>query len=121
MRAFILTVIAGLAVASAASAQRIGPNDKATVCLDPGGVSHPPLCRSQNASRFPTQPDICSCHGPWRQVDAPWCAPGERPAPDTAALATARIAFAEKNNNSLIGFTFEGKRNCIVPGHNGLP
>jgi hypothetical protein len=121
MRAFFLTVIAGLAAASAAAAQAPGPKDTATVCLDPGGNTFPAVCREHEASRFPTQPDICTCHGPYRQVDAPWCAPGESPAPDTAALATARLAYAVKHGNSLVGFTFEGKRNCIVPGHSGLP
>jgi hypothetical protein len=117
MRSLVLTVLAGCAAASVASAQAIGPNDRATICLDPGGVSHPALCHSQNASRFPTQPDICSCHGPWRTVKLPWCEAGEARAPDSAEMNTARVAWAAKHNNSLDDFRFNGLRDCIPPGH----
>jgi hypothetical protein len=112
MRSLILTLAAGLAVASAATAAAPGPHDHATVCLDPGGVTHPAICRSHEATRFASQPDICFCNGPLRQVDAPWCAPGEKPAPDTAELARARADYASRNN-TLVGFTFHGKRNCV--------
>jgi hypothetical protein len=113
MRGLFLTIGAALAVGSAAMAAPPGPNDTATVCLDPGGNSFPAICHTQNATRFSNQPDICHCDGALRQVDAPWCAPGEKPAPDTAALARARVDFAAHNRNSLVGFTFEGKRNCV--------
>lgn len=117
MRGLFLTIAAGLAVATAASAQAPGPNDKATLCLDQLGINHAPVCRSQNASRFPTAPDICQCHGPYRQVDAPFCAPGETPAADTADFDHARIDYARKNKDSLFGFSFQGKRSCVVPGN----
>ncbi len=117
MRALLLTVLAGLAAASTAAAQAPGPNDTATLCLDPGGINHAPICHSQNASRFPTQPDICQCDGPYRQVDAPWCAPGEHSAPDSAALDRARADYAAKHGSSLLGFTFEGHRSCVPQGH----
>src|SRR5579862_8602291 len=95
MRALLLPLVAGLAAASAAMAQPAsGPGDKATLCLDPGGVDHAPLCRSHNATRFVQPPDICVCDGPYRQVEAPWCAKGEKPPNDTAEFERARAAYA---------------------------
>ena len=115
MRAVGLMALSALAAASAAMAQAPGPRDTATVCLDPMGVGHPAHCESTNASRFATQPDICLCRGPLRQVDAPWCAAGEAPAADTADFDRARVAYASSHGNSLVGFSYQGKRACVPP------
>ena len=120
MRALLFTAIAGFAAVSAAAmAQPPGPKDKATLCLDGLGINHAPVCHSQTASRLPTPPDICQCLGPWRQVDAPYCAKGEKPPADSAAFERARIAFAEKHGDSVIGATYEGKRMCVELGNGG--
>ena len=110
MRALFLTIVAGLAVATAAAAQ---PADSpATLCLDGLGVNHAPICHTQTASRIDTKPDICLCRGPYRRVDAPWCAPGESPPPESADYEHARAAAAEKDN-SLFGDTYHGQRMCV--------
>lgn len=115
MRALLLPLVAGLAAASAAMAQPAsGPGDKATLCLDPGGVDHAPLCRSHNATRFVQPPDICVCDGPYRQVEAPWCAKGEKPPNDTAEFERARAAYAMSHGNSVMGGTYEGRRMCVT-------
>jgi hypothetical protein len=115
MRALLLPLVAGLAAASAAMAQPAsGPGDKATLCLDPGGVDHAPLCRSHNATRLVQPPDICVCDGPYRQVEAPWCAKGEKPPNLTAEYERARNAYAMSHANSVIGGTYEGRRMCVT-------
>jgi len=125
MRALILSaLIAAASTAAIAQPQPNPPpnlrgNPTATLCLDPNGVSHAPVCRSQNASRLPTAPDICSCNGPQLHVDADWCAPGERPPADTLEFNLARAKFARENKNSIIGMTFEGRRACVPLGPTG--
>jgi len=117
MRVLFLTVLAGFAAVSAAamaqpsSPQHQRPKEAATLCLDGLGINHPPVCHTQSASRFPTPPDICQCLGPWRQVDAPYCAKGEKPPADSAAFEHARAKAA--NDGSLFGDTYKGKRMCV--------
>ena len=115
MRSLFLTTLAGVAaVASAALAQPSSsrPHDAATLCLDGLGINHAPVCTKHTASRFPAAPDICQCDGPYRQVDAPYCAKGEKPPGDTADFDRARAAAAAKNS-SLFGATYHGKPMCV--------
>ncbi len=115
MRALFLTAIVGFAAVSAAAmAAPPGPRDTATLCLDGLGVNHAPVCHSMAASRLPSTPDICQCVGPWRQVDAPYCAKGEEPPADTADFDRARAAAADKHS-TLVGATYKGKRMCVKP------
>ncbi len=112
MRVVFLTSLIGvLALGAAASAQPAADNNPATLCLDGIGVNHPPICHSQSASAFPQPPDICLCQGPYREVKAPWCAPGEKPPGDTADFDHARAKAAE--HGDLFGATYNGRRMCV--------
>jgi hypothetical protein len=115
MRALIIAAIAGFAAASAASAQP--NNNTATLCLDTIGVSHPATCHTQQASRLNTQPDICQCLGPWREVKAPWCGPNEKPPAESHAFEKARLAYAKKHHDSVVGGTYNGQSMCVKPGN----
>ena len=119
MRALFLTAVIGIAAASAVAVAQPStqsrPRDAATLCLDPSGANHPPVCRHMEASRFASAPDICQCNGPYRQVEAPFCAKGEHPPEDSAAFETARAAAAAKNS-SLFGATYKGQSMCVALG-----
>lgn len=118
MRALLLTTLAAAAALSTAVLAQPSQDDRATLCLDTAGISHPPVCHTQTASRIPSPPDICICNGPWRHVDAPYCAKGEKPPADTAAFDHARAKAAAKDS-SLFGATYEGKRMCVELGNGG--
>ena len=122
MRALFLTALAGFAAVTAvAVAQPAGQSHRsqtpATLCLDGIGINHAPICHSQSASRFATPPDICTCEGPYRQVEAPYCAKGQTPPSDTAAFDHARAKAAE--DGSLFGDSYQGKPMCVElrPGY----
>ncbi len=91
-----------------------GPQNAATLCLDQLGGNHAPICSSQSASRIASAPDICQCRGPYRQVDAPWCAKGERPPADSAAFERARAKAAK--DGSLFGDSYQGRTMCVPLG-----
>ena len=110
MRALFLTVLAVSAVASVVVA-RPGPHNAATLCLDGLGINHAPICHEMSASRFPQVPDICQCRGPYRQVEAPYCARGERPPADSADFDRARARAAQ--DGSLFGDTYHGRSMCV--------
>ena len=115
MRALFMTALVGFAAVSALAIAQPGqshpPRQAATLCLDGSGENHAPVCHSHSASRFASAPDICQCHGPWRQVEAPYCAAGERAPNDTAAFEQARAKAAE--DGSLFGDTYQGKPMCV--------
>ena len=115
MRVLPLIFVIAVAAVSAAVAQPSPPQPRpsppATLCLDGNGGSYPPVCHSQSASRIAAPPDICLCNGPYRRVDAPWCAKGETPPQDTAAFEQARAKAAL--DSSLFGDTYQGKRMCV--------
>ena len=117
MRAlFLAPLIGALAAGAAAYAQPGGGsgfNSTATLCLDGLGINHPPLCHSQQASRFPNPPDICQCLGPYRQVQAVWCARGQNPPPDTVEFNRALIEHAKRNHNDVSDFSFNGTPMCV--------
>ena len=117
MRVLFLTSLIAAAGACAVASAQPASNDTAVLCLDGLGVSHPPVCHSSSASRLSTEPDICSCRGPYQQVKTNWCAKGEQPPADTADFDRARLAAVK--NGSLYDFMFQGKRACVPQGPNG--
>ena len=88
------------------------------VCLDTLGTRHAPACRTTNASRILTDPDICVCPASLREAPAPYCAPGERPAPDSKDADRARLA-AVKATGTLVGASYQGRRFCVSRGRTG--
>jgi len=110
----LLPLLAGLAVASSAAAQspRAGT---AVLCLDTSGASRAAACHSTSASRL-RAPDNCYCRGAVRTVRADWCEKGERQAPESRSMARERLAYAIANNNSVVGFTYQGRRSCVLIG-----
>ena len=110
---FLTSLIGALGVAGAAAAQP----GSAVLCLDGLGVSHPAVCHSSTGSRLSPEPDICTCHGPYQQVKASWCARGEQPPADTADFDRARLAAV--HHGSLVGFSYQGKPACVPLGPNG--
>ncbi len=117
MRVLFLTSLVGVLAASGAAFAQPGGgsgfNSTATLCLDGLGIQHPPLCRNHEASRFPDPPDICQCLGPYRQVQAVWCARGQNPPPDSAESSRALIAWAKAHNNDVSHFSFNGQPMCV--------
>ena len=101
------TLVLSAPLAAQASGERPGV---ATVCLSLDGSSRGPTCHKNSTWR---QDDICNCPGTTEQVSAPLCAPGENPAPDSAAANRARHNAV--HNGSLMGATYEGKRFCVRP------
>ena len=112
MRILLLAALAGAALATGAAAAPTAAQlrDSATICLDPGGIKHPAICRSMNATRFANNPDICHCEGALRQVQTPWCKPGETPLPESRAVEQARLKAVKDGN--LFGATYQGKPFC---------
>ena len=119
MKAAALLLAALLAAGSAAADPRpvVPARGTATQCLDTLGVTHGPVCRTHQASRLDVEPDICTCGAGLRQVSAPYCTPGERPAPDSAAAARVRLEAAKAGD--LFSARFEGKRFCTPLGRSG--
>jgi hypothetical protein len=117
MRVLFMTSLVGVLAAGATAfaqpADQSGFHNPATLCLDGLGINHPPLCHTQQASRFPSPPDICQCLGPYRQVTALWCAAGQRPPPDTIEFNRALIDHAKRNHNDVSDFSFNGTPMCV--------
>ena len=112
--AILLTLVgAGAAVADAGPTSPVQGRGK--TCLDTLGDIRPPICHSHNASRILTEPDICLCSAGLRTVAAPYCEPGEAPAPQSAAAGRARLAAANAHGDYLEG-RFEGRRFCLPRG-----
>lgn len=110
---FVTSLIAGLGACAVAAAQPASntENNPATLCLDGTGYSHPATCHTQSATSFAQAPDICICEGPYREVKAPWCAPGEKPPEDTADFEQARAKAAQRGD--LMSATYQGRRMCV--------
>ncbi len=118
MRALFLTsLIAAVGVCGAALAQPANTGESAVLCLDGLGVNHPPVCHTNGASRISTEPDMCTCHGPYQQVRTNWCAKGESPPADSADFDRARVAAVK--DGALYNFMYQGKRACVPLGPNG--
>ena len=100
-----------IAIALAAPGPRGIPREHATLCLDPVGENLGATCRSYGASLIDRAPDICQCLNAGARVVAPYCAPGERPLPDSAAVRRARREAAAADG-SLFGKRFQGRSFC---------
>lgn len=88
-------------------------HDRATLCLDPLGISRHQTCRSYSASRLSNAPDICVCDGPELQVEARYCLAGERPPAEDAASERARYAAATRGG-TLVGWSYQGRGFCVA-------
>ena len=122
MRQLILStaLLLAAAVPAAADPTPTGPVQlqSGRVCLDTLGGRHAPACRTTNASRIQTEPDICVCAAGLREVAAPYCAAGELPAPDSKDADRARLEAA-KANGTLDGAGYQGRRFCVTRGRTG--
>ncbi len=111
------SVMLGLAaalLAGAALAQPVGPNPPTStvICLDPGGLLRPAICRNQQASRLDQREDICLCPGATDRVAVSICPKGVAAPPESAAYETARKAAVQ--HGSLIGATYQGRPICVA-------
>lgn len=115
MRSLLIApVLAAAGLLTAAAAQPgSSPLSPAVqdICLDVGGQTLPVYCQAP-ASRIDQRYDICICPM-GRRVQAPVCAPDERPQPETRAFENARRAAAK--DGSLVGDLFEGRPMCVAP------
>ncbi len=109
----LFAVVAAAVMVSAAGAPGSSPSNPATrtICLEPGGQSSPAVCYSP-ASRLDGRDDLCVCRSAQR-VEAPVCAPGERPQAENRAFELARKAAAE--DGSLVGDLYSGRPMCVAP------
>ena len=80
-----------------------------TICLDVGGQSRPAICRGQSG-RLETDYNICTCANAQR-VEAPVCAKGERPLPESRAYELARKEAAR--DGTLVGDRYKGRSMCV--------
>ena len=106
----IRLAISLLAIAQAVS---VSPaNRTATLCLDPVGTNLGATCRGADVSLLGGATDICQCLNGGATVRAPYCARGETPQADTAALRRARYA-ASRTDGTLVGKTYQGRSFCV--------
>lgn len=113
-RVFIASAVALAALfAAAGAAPGSSPSNPATrvVCIDIDGSSKPAVCKA-TASRLDRSEDFCICRI-GRRVDAPVCAPGERPPGESRAFEKVRALVVA--DNSLVGDLYEGKPMCVPP------
>ncbi|MEI7573817.1 MAG: hypothetical protein WCJ52_11920 [Phenylobacterium sp.] len=82
-----------------------------TVCLEPSGSLSPVICTAP-ASRLDARRDVCECPS-GRRTEAPVCAAGEKPPPETRALNAFRRKAAE--DGSLAGDRFQDRPLCVIP------
>jgi hypothetical protein len=89
---------------------KTGP-DRAMVCLKPAGdlARGAVSCHTDDRTRAL----ICQCPQAALPVTAPICAPGDKPAPESAATDSARKAAAAQG--SLIGAQINGRSFCVRP------
>lgn len=103
-----LALIAGAAQAQAPMSQN--PPSRTSLCLDVSGAIIPPVCQ-RSGSRVDQREDICLCSAGGTQVQAPVCAPGEKPPAESRAFEKARRDAAR--DGSLIGDLWEGRPMCV--------
>lgn len=106
---FTLICIAAALAAGPALAQNPAIPATTSVCLDVNGSLLPVVCHVQG-SRLDKRDTICQCPEGLR-VEAPVCAPGERPPVDNLALSRARKLAGK--DGTLVGDSFEGRRMCV--------
>ena len=83
----------------------------ATVCLEPDGSLSPVICAAP-ASRLDARREVCECPT-GRRTEAPPCAAGEAPPPETRALNAFRRKAGQ--DGSLVNDRFRGRPLCVVP------
>ena len=115
----LAAAVMALAGSAAADPKPVyGVRDRpATQCLDTLGIPRAPVCRTLQASRIRTEPDICICEAGLREVSVPWCALDEVSAPDSAAANRVRNVAAKAG--TLMTARFEGRRFCAQQGRTG--
>ena len=82
-----------------------------TVCLEPDGSLNPVICTAP-ASRLDARREVCECPT-GRRTEAPLCAPGERPPPETRSLNAFRRKAAQ--DGSLVGDRYRDRPLCVIP------
>ncbi len=120
MRSAVIAFLLAAACAAGAVADprpTVAPRGTATQCLDTLGVPRAPVCRTHQASRIDVEPDICICGAGLREVSAPYCDPGEKPAPDSADADRARLDAAK--HGALFSARYQGRRFCTALGRSG--
>ncbi|HEX2559902.1 hypothetical protein [Phenylobacterium sp.] len=109
-----LPLVAALAlIAGAAQAQspmNQNPPTQTTLCLEVNGSIIPPVCH-RPASRVDQREDICLCSNGGIRVDAPVCAPGERPPAESRVFENARRDAGR--DGTLMGDMWQGQRMCV--------
>lgn len=86
-----------------------------TVCLEPDGSLSPVICVAP-ASRLDARREVCE-RPTGRRTEAPICAPGEPPPPETRALNAFRRRAAQ--DGSLVGDRFRARPLCVIPPNTG--
>lgn len=82
-----------------------------TVCLEPDGSLSPVACTAP-ATRLDARREVCECPT-GRRTDAPLCAEGETPPPETRALNAFRRTAGR--DGSLVGDRFRDRPLCVIP------
>ena len=103
-----LALIAGTAQAQAPMSQN--PPAKTILCLEVSGAIIPAICR-RPGSRVDQREDICLCSAGGTRVEAPVCAPGEKPPAESREFEKARRDAAR--DGTLMGDTWQGQRMCV--------
>ena len=114
MRRLSLIIALALAAgaAQAASPMSQNPPTETSLCLDVNGSILPVTCKAPGF-RTDQREDICLCLNGGVRVDAPVCAPGERPPAESRLFENARHDAAR--DGTLVGDTYEGQRMCVRP------
>lgn len=109
-----LFILAALAQAGAVAAQPIdeNPPTRTIQCIEVGGQSIPPVCRTPG-SRLDRREDICICPTGGQPVVVSLCAKGQTPPPEGRALNVVRAAAAR--DGTLVGDTMDGRAICAPP------
>ena len=113
MRVAILTLALSLAAGAAAAQTSKGLDPATTIqCLEPGGLSIPPVCDAP-ASRLDSREYICTCPNGGMRVDVPVCAKGQREPAEGKALVRARRELGK--DGSLVGDKVSDQPICVAP------
>ena len=82
-----------------------------TVCMEPDGSLSPVACTAPS-TRLDARREVCECPT-GRRTDAPLCADGETPPPETRALNAFRRTAGR--DGSLVGDRFRDRPLCVIP------
>jgi hypothetical protein len=103
-----LALVAGAAQAQPGTSQN--PPARTSLCLEVSGAIIPPVCQ-RPGSRLDQREDICLCSAGGTKVEAPVCAPGQKPPAESKEFEKARREAAR--DGSLIGDTWQGQPMCV--------